>query len=83
MAFIHLRLKHDNEEQIIAWLREEANSEDGLTWQELQDAIKHEAEKHGYTLTQEDWDAIKGLFDYVDTDGSGSVSPDELETALE
>lgn len=66
----------------IDWLKNEAASDDGLTWDELKAELTKLAAKHGYTPTQKDWDDIKAAFDKADTDGSGSISPSELEAVL-
>ena len=67
----------------IAWLRSEAASDDGLTWDELKTELAKVAGEHGYTPTQTDWDQIKAAFDAADTDDSGSISPSELEAVLD
>ena len=69
-------------EKFIQWLRSEAASDDGLTWDELKAELTEIAEKHGAEPTEADWEGIKAVFDAADTDGSGSISPSELEAAL-
>ena len=75
-------LQHDSEKDWIDWLRQEAKSDDGLTWDELKAELTKCAEEHNVTLKDSDWDHIKECFDAADTDGSGSVDEKELEAAL-
>ena len=47
------------EEEWIKWLRDEAASDDGLTWPELKTKLGEIAEEHNYTPTPEEWERIK------------------------
>ena len=75
-------LVEHSEAEWIAWLREEAASDDGLTWDELKAKLTEVAAEHNYTPTPKDWKKIRRLFDHVDKDHNGSISPSELEAAL-
>ena len=63
-------------------MRDEAASDDGLTWPELKTKLSEIAVEHNYTPKPEDWEMMKKIFDHVDTNGNGSVSPSELESAI-
>ena len=43
----------------VAWLREEAASDDGLTWDELKAELSKVAAEHNYTPTEADWEQVK------------------------
>ena len=40
------------------------------------------AQEHKYKPTSQDWAKMKEIYDKVDTNGDGSVSPEELEAAI-
>lgn len=65
------------------WLHDEVHSDDGLTWDEFKAKITELAAKHDCTPTAEDWKHIKLVFDEIDTDGSGSITPSEFEAVCD
>ena len=65
------------------WLRDEAGSENGLTWLELKTGLTNVAVEHGHTISECMWKDIRAAFDKADSDNNGSISVNELEVALQ
>ena len=53
--------------------------EQTITWDEMKNALTAFGKKHDFEpLPKEAWKEMKKMFDYVDTDKSGSIDLDEL-----
>ena len=72
------------EKEIEDWVIEELTTgEKTITKQEAHDAIVAFAKKHGLDEpTDEEWEKLEEIFDYVDKNGDGAIDLAELEAAL-
>merc|ERR1711907_767718 len=86
----HMKTKWENltdeqEQEIEDWVVEELTTgEETITKQEAHDAIVAFGEKHGFEpLSEEDWEELEEIFDYVDSNGDGEIDLEELMAAME
>merc|ERR1712151_86039 len=78
-------LTDEQEQEIEDWVVEELTTgEETITKQEAHDAIVAFGEKHGFEpLSEEDWEELEEIFDYVDSNGDGEIDLEELMAAME
>ena len=73
-------LTAEQEQEIEDWVVEELTSGDEtITKEEAHAAIVAFGEKHGFEpLSEEDWEELEAIFDYVDSNGDGEIDLEEL-----
>ena len=72
--------KREAKKKLVRWMKKEANSADGLTWQEMKNKIS--SLTGGKEVPKKMMKKIKKGFDSVDKNGNGSISKKELNKFL-
>ena len=78
------KLTKAQQKEIHDWVVEELTTgEKTITKQEAHDAIVAFCDKHGLPEpTDEEWEKLEEMFDYVDTNGDGAIDLPELKAAM-
>ena len=78
------KLTKAQQEEIHDWVVEELTTgEKTITKQEAHDAIVAFCDKHGLPEpTDDEWEKLEEMFDYVDTNGDGAIDLPELKAAM-
>ena len=73
-------LTDEQEQEIEDWVVDELTTGDEtITKEEAHAAIVAFGEKHGFEpLSEEDWEELEAIFDYVDSNGDGEIDLEEL-----
>ena len=73
-------LTDEQEQEIEDWVVEELTSGDEtITKEEAHAAIVAFGQKHGFEPhSEEDWEELEAIFDYVDSNGDGEIDLEEL-----
>ena len=78
------KLSKEQQKEIEDWVVEELTTgEKTITKQEAHDAIVAFADKHDLPQpTEEEWEKLEEVFDYIDKNGDGAIDLPELKAAM-
>ena len=71
-------LTPEQEQEIEDWVEAELADGGTITKDEAAGAIQDFADKHGFVITEEMWEFMEMVFDYVDTNDDGEIDGGEL-----